>query len=198
MGSAAQVDLFDQNLSYYVTGAIERAGLPVDPSINWAKWLDSVYRPALPPLTSDVDLIDDAIREILVQRLYQERILEKNSPYSHFDENHASKNLEKEVSAYLADTFKKAVPEALDFVREALSIGTGGALSRQPGGLPLQMASFSGVKSKAKKSKAEPVPVPRLNVSRKQAAFMLGVCEGTIDNYRRNGRLKVTTRVGGS
>jgi hypothetical protein len=44
--------------------------------------------------------------------------------------------------------------------------------------------------SAAKKSKAEPAPVKRLNVSRKEAAIMLGVCEGSIDNYIDKGLLK--------
>jgi hypothetical protein len=38
MGSAAQVDLFDQKLSDYVTGTITYAGLPLDPSSKKARW----------------------------------------------------------------------------------------------------------------------------------------------------------------
>jgi hypothetical protein len=57
---------------------------------------------------------------------------------------------------------------------------------------PVAQDSDSANKARSKKSKAKPDDVERLNVSRKQAAFMLGVCEGTIDNYRDAGRLKVT------
>jgi hypothetical protein len=174
----------------------DRASWPAHGSVDQ---LGQVAGLRLPPGTasasSDTDLIDDAIREVLIHRLYQQRVLEKNSPYAHFDPNHpspAGEELEKKVSAYLVYTFKNGVREARDFVREVRDFGTCGALGRQPGGPPLQMASFSGVKSKAKKSRAEPAPLKRLNISRKDAAFMLGVCEGTVDNYRNDGRLKST------
>lgn len=126
---------FDGKLSEYVLYAIRHAGLPVDPDMKWAEWLNSVFRPALRRLTSDATLIDDAISQVVFKKLFEMKILEKSSLYSHFDANKpslAGKPLEKKVSAYLCFTFKLAIRDAVRFVKAQLGPGTKGQMGQKP------------------------------------------------------------------
>lgn len=115
---------FDSSLGTYVTAAIDEAALPQDSSMDWGKWLNAVYRPALIRLTQDLTLIDEAIREVLVHELYEKRVLENN-----FNPDHSSlagKDLAHKVSAYLSFLFKQNVPFAVRFVKRTLGPGMDG------------------------------------------------------------------------
>lgn len=130
-----RVTAYDKSLSSYVDAAIDQAGLPRDPAMNWGRWLTATYGPVLRRYTQDTSLIDDAIREVVIHQLYELRLLDKDSPFAHFDEDHpslAGKSLEKKVSAFLSFIFKKLVSEAVDFVRKALGIGAHGEVGRAP------------------------------------------------------------------
>jgi len=126
---------FDSSLSSYVDAAIEQAGLPKDPSMNWGRWLTAKYGPTLRKFTKDESLIDDAVREVVIHQLYELRLLDKDSPFAHFEKDHPSlkdKPLDKQVSAFLTMIFTHLVSEAVDYVKKALGIGALGELGRAP------------------------------------------------------------------
>lgn len=126
---------FDATIDSYVKEAIKAAGLPVDPSMNWAKYLDRTYKSLLLKLTTDEDLIDDAIRDMVIEELYQKRILSQDSTYSHFDENHPSlqgKELANKVTAYLIAIFKYRKEEVVNYVKRALGVGAQGNIGLVP------------------------------------------------------------------
>jgi hypothetical protein len=128
-----RVIAFDAALDQYVKQAILAAGLPIDKSMNWAKWLTKVYSSRLRQLTKDEDLIDDAIREIVVEELFEKRILDPNAPGYHFDASRVDADgLDKKVSAFLSMVFKRRVPQAVDFVKLTLGPGTKGEMGRAP------------------------------------------------------------------
>lgn len=115
--------------------AIEIAGLPVDPSMNWDKYLDTMYIPLCSAVTSDQDLIRSVIHDVVVDELYDKQILSPHSSVAHFDPNHASyganKPLDKKVSAYLVYIFKHRKEDVLRTVKEALGVGMKGELGQQ-------------------------------------------------------------------
>jgi hypothetical protein len=134
-GLVHRILAFDNSLSSYVNAAIEQAGLPQDPSMNWGRWLTAKYGPVLRKFTKDEDLIDDAIREVVVHQLYELRLLDKHSPHAHFDENHPAiqgKDLAKKVSAFLTMLFTRNVSEAVHYVKKALGVGALGELGLVP------------------------------------------------------------------
>lgn len=123
---------FDKQVDAYVKEAIKAAGLPVDASVNWAKWLTGVYAPTVSKLTKDTDLIDDGIRQVVFQELFEKRILSPDAPGYHFDESRieGDKPLDKKVSAFLSMVFKNRTSEFVDYIKRALGPGTGGEMGR--------------------------------------------------------------------
>ena len=60
---------FNPDFDSYVKTAIEAKGLPVDPKMDWAKWLEGVYRSSVSPLKAE--LRDEAIHHMLIDNLYR-------------------------------------------------------------------------------------------------------------------------------
>jgi hypothetical protein len=114
----------------YVNKAIEAAGLPTDPSMNWPGWLNSVYfkNPGIRSLHVDRATIDEAIHAMVIHELYDKKILERL-----FDPEHASwKNLPmpNRVSAFLSKTFHFRIPQVIDSIYLENGPGTGGNIGR--------------------------------------------------------------------
>jgi hypothetical protein len=119
---------YNPDFDLYVNGAIESAGYPTDPKMKWAKWLDSVYTKGLYSVTQDADTIDDGIHAMLVNELFEKRVLSPDSEYAHFNPDHAAlagKPLEQKVSAYLSMLFKSRVSWARDYILKEMGATTG-------------------------------------------------------------------------
>lgn len=126
---------FDAALDQYVKEAIKAADLPVDHSINWAKYLDKLYMPFLRSITKDETLIDDGIRDMVVDELYRKRILSPDSKYAHFTEqsmDYTDHELELKVTAFLKSTFKFRKSSVVDYVKRSIGIGADGELGLAP------------------------------------------------------------------
>jgi hypothetical protein len=120
---------YDAQLDEYVKTAIRDAGLPVDNTINWSKFLYRIYTPLLLPLTKDPNLIDEAIHDVVITELFQMRILQKDSQYAHFDANHpslAGKEEANKVSAYLTSIFLNRKEDVINHVKRQLGVGAQG------------------------------------------------------------------------
>jgi hypothetical protein len=120
----------DSSLNTYVNAAIEQAGLPKDPGMNWDKWLGKVFNEELQAYTDNREAIDDTIRDVVCHELFEKRILE-----TVFNPDHPSlkgKDLAHKVSAFLAYNFKQDVPVAVKMLRRAKGIGMRGKDGLKP------------------------------------------------------------------
>jgi hypothetical protein len=130
-----RVVAFDGSLDTYVKEAIKAAGLPVDPSMDWNKYLGAIFNKSLARITKDPEVINDAIIDVVVDELYTKRMLQKDSPYAHFNPDHEKlqgKELASKVTAFLINIFKGRKQQAADTVRRVMGIGAGGSLGLVP------------------------------------------------------------------
>lgn len=120
----------------YVAHAIKDAGLPLDPAMDWDKYLRRMYQSAARSYTADQSLIDEAILDLVVTELYQRQILSPDSPFAHFNPNHVpgqeSKPLEKKVTAYLIMVFSANKGMVVRYIRRSLGVGALGDLGCRP------------------------------------------------------------------
>jgi hypothetical protein len=130
-----RITAFDGALDDYVKEAIKAAGLPVDPTMNWAKYLGKIFNPSLSQITKDPEVINDAITDVVVDELYTKRLLQQDSPYAHFNPDHEKlqgKELASKVTAFLINIFKGRKQQAADTVRRVMGIGAAGSLGLVP------------------------------------------------------------------
>jgi hypothetical protein len=188
----------DKSIATYVSEAIKAAGLPEDPTMRWGTMLQSMYVPVLRKFTQDQDLIEDAIRDVVIQELFEKRILSPTSQGYHFDPARLEegKPLEKKVSAFLSMVFKHRVSEAIDFVKVALGPGTGGALGRTNTESISMEDQASGVEAlqSAKKRRSE------LSLTNRDLEDSLGQAEvdrflSAFQKYVDRTQRKVTARI---
>jgi len=104
---------FNPDFDLYVKGAIESHNLPVDPSMDWAKWLESAYRGAVSPLKAE--LRDEAIHHMLIDNLYRYDALAKFDPTRVGDQ---SLPLEKQVSSYLKGYFSQQKSDCVNWIKK--------------------------------------------------------------------------------
>jgi len=78
---------FDRNIDEYVKTYIREAGLPVDDKMNWASFIYTTLRSKVG--TFNEDIIDDAIREIVIRVLGSRKFLSP-SKFKHVLENFAA------------------------------------------------------------------------------------------------------------
>ena len=89
---------FNADFSYYVNGAIMDADLPIDPSMNWAQWIEAVFKRKAPNVPEDIR--DEAIHDMLLHIFFERKVLQG------FDSTRLSastqeKPLEKQVASYV-------------------------------------------------------------------------------------------------
>jgi hypothetical protein len=118
---------FVQTLDAYVKNAIEKAGLPVDPDMDWGKYLRKVFK-SLFYNHQDQTVAEEAVLEVVVRELYDHRCLEADSPYAHFVPDTGSQKgrpLDKQVSAFLSYRFTRKVPDAFAIKNRTLGLNNG-------------------------------------------------------------------------
>ena len=89
---------FNPDFTQYVNHALKQHEMPVDPDMNWAKWIEAVYRNHVSPESEE--LRDEAIHYILVLLLYEKDILAKFDP-KRLKEETQKLPLEKQITSYL-------------------------------------------------------------------------------------------------
>ena len=62
---------YNQDFDQYVNSAIQSHGLPVDPKMQWAKWLESVFKSTV----SQEERRDEAVHNMLIHTLFEIDIL---------------------------------------------------------------------------------------------------------------------------
>ena len=110
---------YNADFDQYVKEYIKAAGLPVDNSMNWAKWFQSIYPRKLYGVTRDPEIVDEAIHQVIITALAHRKDLTKFDP-NRLPEGARNQPLEKQVTTYLEWLFKKRVSEAYDFIKDRL------------------------------------------------------------------------------
>lgn len=106
-----RANAFDYNM--YVQEAIKQHGLPVDPKIDWTKYLSRVFSKVAP---GRPELQEEAVYHILFLTLFKRDILSSFDP-SKQNEELSQKPLEERVTAFLQQQFKWRVSEAVNWLR---------------------------------------------------------------------------------
>lgn len=106
---------FNPDFDTYVKTAIEAKGLPVDPKVNWAKWLEGVYRSSVSPLKAE--LRDEAIHHMLIDNLY------RYDAVARFDASRLPASiqalpLEEQISSYLKGYFSQQKSDCVNWVKK--------------------------------------------------------------------------------
>ncbi len=121
---------FDASVDAYVKEAIRAAGLPVDPTMNWSKYLDRMYTPITRKLTQDEDLRDEAVLDMVVKELiFNQMLSPSDTAKSHFNPDHASlqgKELANKVTAFLTSLFEHRKEDVVSYVKKQMGNGMRG------------------------------------------------------------------------
>lgn len=107
---------FNPDFTAYVNAAIETHDMPIDPKMDWSKWLNTVYRRYLPTISEEMR--DEAIHEMLGYFLFdQGDVLAKFDP-SRLKESIQALPLAEQISSYLKMVFVWRVDWAIKHLQE--------------------------------------------------------------------------------
>ena len=113
---------YNKDFDAYVKQGIERAGLPVDPTINWSKWFQATIAPKL--MSRDPDVQDEAIHQIIIKALSERGILDASNPHgfaqaiNKFPEKTRQLPLARQVTLFLFQAFLWRVAEANRYIKD--------------------------------------------------------------------------------
>ncbi len=96
--SVLRITAYNKDFSLYVNEAIKEAGYPLDPSMDWANYIESIFTRNMP--STPEDLRDEAIHHTLITLLFERKVLDRFDA-TLLPEAHHAKPVEKQVSAYL-------------------------------------------------------------------------------------------------
>ena len=111
-----------KNIDLYVKEAIKAAGLPVDPTMNWSSYINKVYAPLFLKTTNEQDLWDDAVSEMLMHELFENKFIQKHFKPQDWTQDEA---MDKKVTAFLKQFVKFRREQALINLKKLRGIGTG-------------------------------------------------------------------------
>lgn len=112
---------YNKDFDLYVKEYIKAAGLPIDPEMNWAKFLTRVVAPKL--ISRDPEIQDEAIHQIIIKALAERSILDSNNPngfsnaIKKFPPAVQQLPLAKQVTRFLEKAFAWRVTEANEYIR---------------------------------------------------------------------------------
>ena len=113
---------YNKDFDLYVKEYIRRAGLPVDPEMNWSKFLARVVATKL--ISRDPEVQDEALHQIIIKALAERSILDSTNPngFSHaikkFPAGVQKLPLAKQVTRFLEKAFAWRVKEANDYIKK--------------------------------------------------------------------------------
>lgn len=122
---------YNRDFDSYVKEYIKAAGLPVDNTMNWSKFLQAKVAPKLyvPTTGADRDADkDEAIHWLIITMLGQRRKLEKGNPEGFFEKIKTFNDdiqalpLDKQVTKFLMNVFasKHALMQTNEYIREQM------------------------------------------------------------------------------
>jgi hypothetical protein len=106
---------YNSDFTAYVTAALEAHGMPVDPKMDWSKWLNTVYRRYMPTISEESR--DEAIHEMLGHFLFEADILSKFDP-DRLKESLQAQPLAEQISSYLKMYFIWKVDWAIKYLKK--------------------------------------------------------------------------------
>ena len=122
---------YNKDFDAYVKDSIRHAKLPVDQSMDWAKFFYKVFPRYLP--TKDPDIIDEALHEIIIRVLVNRNVLDPSNPsgfqqkierFGHDKEEvydaMQALPLEKQVTEFLKKSFTFKINETIKYVNRVL------------------------------------------------------------------------------
>ena len=115
---------YNKDFDEYVKSAIRAAGLPVDQSMNWAKYLYKIFPRYLP--THDEEIIDEALHEIIIRVLVNRNVLSPENPsgfqqsIEKYPQEVQGLSLEKQVTEFLKKSFTFKIDETVKYVNRVL------------------------------------------------------------------------------
>jgi hypothetical protein len=110
---------FNKDFDQYVKEYIRESGLPVDETMNWAKWFAAVIAPKL--MSRDEEEQDEAIHHIIINALAKRKVLSRFEERIHsFPEKTQSETLERQVTLFLIQTFMWRVEEANNYIKKVM------------------------------------------------------------------------------
>ena len=115
--SLVRIMSFNEDFNIYVHEALKAHNLPIDPKMDWAKWLNRVYRTKVAP--NNEEMRDEAIHEVLIHHLFEEKsdVLNKFDP-ARLSEKIQQRPLEEQVSSYLKTCFIFMMGDAIKYLRK--------------------------------------------------------------------------------
>jgi hypothetical protein len=115
---------YNKDFDMYVKAYIQQAGLPVDHTMDWAKWFSTTIGPKL--MSRDIEIQDEAIHQIIIQTLAERSVLDSSNPngFSHaikrFPERIQNLPLERQVTVFLFQAFMWRVSAANDYIKKVI------------------------------------------------------------------------------
>ena len=93
---------YNRDFTQYVNEAVKAHGLPVDPKMDWSKWLYSQFTTRG---KYDEDQLDEALHEYIIDLIYGKDILESFDPKKMKKERNRNQPLARKVSIFLMRMF---------------------------------------------------------------------------------------------
>jgi hypothetical protein len=93
---------YNRDFTQYINEAVKAHDLPVDPQMDWSKWLYSQFTTKG---KYSEDQLDEALHEFIVDLIYQKDVLEKFDAKKFKKERNKSQDLGRKVSIYLMRMF---------------------------------------------------------------------------------------------
>lgn len=106
---------FNPDFDLYVKTSLENHNLPVDPKMNWAKWLEDTFRQMVSPAKPEQR--DEAIHHMLVDNLYRYDAVAKFDA-SRLPARVQELPLEEQVSSYLKGYFLLQRSDCVEWVKK--------------------------------------------------------------------------------
>jgi hypothetical protein len=106
---------YNADFDSYVKTAIEAKNLPTDPKMNWAKWLEGVYRSSVSPLKPE--LRDEAIHHMLIDNLYRYDAMARFDA-SRLPAQIQALPLEEQISSYLKGYFIQQKSDCINWIKK--------------------------------------------------------------------------------
>jgi hypothetical protein len=97
---------YNKDFTEYVNAAIQAHGLPVDPQMNWSKWLYKFASTYLSKGKPDEELLDETLHQFIIDLIFEKDILSTFKPRARKQvERNKNQPLERRVSIFLMQQF---------------------------------------------------------------------------------------------
>ena len=108
---------YNEDFNIYVHEALKAHNMPIDPKMDWAKWLKAVYQTRVSP--NNEELRDEAIHEVLIHHLFEEDsdILRNFDP-TKLTEKVRQRPLAEQISSYLKSCFIFMMGDAIQYLKK--------------------------------------------------------------------------------